>query len=138
MREILTRASRIGRKKVHLVDQTLRRVSLSLLGSSNSLDRVDFLTPKESRFDTPVRYVTDVHTSTFIDFHARSREGRTLIEAFRNSLAYQPTSLSLSLSLLRRTNSIRDGKKKKKGKILADSNLFHRRTGRRIGFDTRF
>lgn len=98
MREILTRASRIGRKKVHLVDQTLRRVSLSLLGSSNSLDRVDFLTPKESRFDTPVRYVTDVHTSTFIDFHARSREGRTLIEAFRNSLAYQPTSLSLSLA----------------------------------------
>ena len=40
-------------------------------GSTRSLR-----TPKESRFDTPVRYVTDVHTSTFIDFHARSRAGK--------------------------------------------------------------
>lgn len=35
------------------------------------MDQLDLLTPKESRFDTPVRYVTDVHTSTFIDFHAK-------------------------------------------------------------------
>lgn len=94
MREILTRASRTGGKKAHLESTRLLDESLSF--PPWILDRVDFLTPKESRFDTPVRYVTDVHTSTFIDFHARSREGRTLIEAFRNSLAYQPISFSLA------------------------------------------
>lgn len=81
------------------------------------MDRVDFLTPKESRSDTPVRYVTNVHTSTFIDFHARSREGKTLIEAFRYSLAFRATE-SISLFLRRAcVQTVGHGKKKRFSRI---------------------
>ena len=112
--------------------RTLGRVSPFLPSPGSSpVDQLDLLTPKESRFDTPVRYVTDVHTSTFIDFHARSRGGRTPFEAFRNLLPSLPRSLYLSLLLALRAcaSATETASATEKRKDSRGSNLFRTEGG---------